>query len=230
MGDFRMPSLGADMEYGTLLEWLVQPGTKVRRGDVVAVVDTDKSTIDVEVFESGVVAELLVEPGERVPVGTVLARLTPAGERAACGSPCGVGRDSGNPGGVGRDSSSHHPAPGARVHRVLTARAPHGRGEAPRRRRHGRIRSRRADHPRRCRSSWRRDRGTASAIGHPRLALRSPSRPGTKRGRRRPARVGPCWRRHRPGRAERVRSRDRSDRRCRVRRIGRRPCAAASAR
>ncbi|MGD9700900.1 MAG: dihydrolipoamide acetyltransferase family protein [Acidimicrobiia bacterium] len=79
MGEFRMPSLGADMEYGTLIEWLVHPGDQVRRGDVVAVVDTDKSTIDVEVFESGHVAELLVEPGERVPVGTVLARLTAAG-------------------------------------------------------------------------------------------------------------------------------------------------------
>ena len=40
MTDFRMPSLGADMEAGTLVEWLVKPGDKVRRGDVVAVVET----------------------------------------------------------------------------------------------------------------------------------------------------------------------------------------------
>ena len=75
MGEFRMPSLGADMEYGTLVEWLVKPGDIVKRGDVVAVVDTDKSTIDVEVFDTGVIDELLVEPGERVPVGALLARL-----------------------------------------------------------------------------------------------------------------------------------------------------------
>ncbi len=75
MGEFRMPSLGADMEQGTLVEWRVAPGDSVRRGDIVAVVDTDKATIDVEVFESGVVQELLVEPGATVPVGTPLARI-----------------------------------------------------------------------------------------------------------------------------------------------------------
>ncbi len=75
MGDFTMPSLGADMEAGTVVEWRVQPGDAVRRGDIVAVVDTEKSTIEVEVFEDGVVTELLVPEGEEVPVGTPLARL-----------------------------------------------------------------------------------------------------------------------------------------------------------
>lgn len=80
MGVFRMPSLGADMDEGTLLEWLVKPGDEVHKGDVVAVVDTAKSAIDVEVFESGVVAELLIEPGTLVPVGTPLARIAEAVE------------------------------------------------------------------------------------------------------------------------------------------------------
>ncbi|HVV36124.1 MAG TPA: dihydrolipoamide acetyltransferase family protein [Acidimicrobiales bacterium] len=75
MGEFRMPSLGADMEVGTILEWRVHPGDTVHRGDIVAVVDTEKATIDVEVFEDGVVEELLVEPGVQVPVGAVLARI-----------------------------------------------------------------------------------------------------------------------------------------------------------
>lgn len=70
-----MPSLGADMDRGTLLEWLVSPGDVVAKGDIVAVVDTEKSDIEVEVFESGVVAELLVGVGEEVPVGTPLARI-----------------------------------------------------------------------------------------------------------------------------------------------------------
>ena len=73
MGEFRMPSLGADMESGTIVEWLVKPGDVVHRGDIVAVVDTDKADIDVEIFESGVVEELLVPVGQRVPVGTPLA-------------------------------------------------------------------------------------------------------------------------------------------------------------
>jgi pyruvate dehydrogenase E2 component (dihydrolipoamide acetyltransferase) len=86
MGDFVMPSLGADMDTGTLLEWHVQPGDTVQRGDIVAVVDTDKSTIDVEVFEDGVITELLVEPGTEVPVGTALAHITaPTGAAKAVG-------------------------------------------------------------------------------------------------------------------------------------------------
>ena len=79
MTEFRMPSLGADMDRGTVVEWRVRPGDAVHRGDIVAVVDTDKSDIDVEIFEDGVIEELLVEPGRAVPVGTVLARVGPVG-------------------------------------------------------------------------------------------------------------------------------------------------------
>jgi pyruvate dehydrogenase E2 component (dihydrolipoamide acetyltransferase) len=75
--EFRMPSLGADMDEGTLLEWLVAPGDHVHHGQVVAVVDTSKAAIEVEVFSDGVVDELLVEPGTTVEVGAALARLRP---------------------------------------------------------------------------------------------------------------------------------------------------------
>jgi pyruvate dehydrogenase E2 component (dihydrolipoamide acetyltransferase) len=78
MGEFTMPSLGADMDRGTLLEWRVHPGDHVRRGDIVAVVDTEKSAVEVEVFETGVIDELLVEPGTEVEVGTPLARISAA--------------------------------------------------------------------------------------------------------------------------------------------------------
>jgi len=79
MAEFTMPSLGADMDEGTLLEWLVHPGDQVRKGDVLAVVDTSKSAVEVESFVAGVVDALLVEPGTTVPVGTVLATLSEAG-------------------------------------------------------------------------------------------------------------------------------------------------------
>jgi pyruvate dehydrogenase E2 component (dihydrolipoamide acetyltransferase) len=95
VADFLMPSLGADMEHGKIVEWLVKPGDYVRRGDLVAVVDTDKTVMDVESFQEGVVAELLVDPGATVPIGTPLARITPtpaetgapAGPPAAAGAP-----------------------------------------------------------------------------------------------------------------------------------------------
>jgi pyruvate dehydrogenase E2 component (dihydrolipoamide acetyltransferase) len=75
MAEFRMPALGADMESGTVVEWLVAPGEHVHRGDVIAVVDTDKAAIDVECFTDGVVDRLLVQPGQRVAVGTPLALI-----------------------------------------------------------------------------------------------------------------------------------------------------------
>jgi len=75
MGEFRMPSLGADMETGKLVEWLVVPGQRVRRGDIVAMVETQKGLFEVEIFADGVMGELLVQPGQTVPVGTLLATI-----------------------------------------------------------------------------------------------------------------------------------------------------------
>ncbi|MFI1731156.1 2-oxo acid dehydrogenase subunit E2 [Streptomyces acidicola] len=88
MAEFTMPSLGADMDEGTLLEWLVGPGDLVHKGDPVAVVETAKSTIEVECFETGTMANLLVEPGTTVPVGTPLALIGPTAEKP--GEPQGV--------------------------------------------------------------------------------------------------------------------------------------------
>ena len=95
-----MPALGADMDEGTLLEWLVKPGDEVRKGEVIAVVDTDKAAIEVESFAAGRVERLIVNPGETVPVGTLLATIAEhaAGEVApeappATGRGEGAGRE-----------------------------------------------------------------------------------------------------------------------------------------
>ena len=75
MAEFRMPSLGADMEAGTLVEWMVKPGDLVKRGDVVAVVETQKGAIEIEIFEAGQIEQILVDVGGKVPVGTPLAHI-----------------------------------------------------------------------------------------------------------------------------------------------------------
>lgn len=80
-----MPSLGADMEVGTLIAWRKRVGDAVRRGDIIAEVETEKGIIEVEVFEGGVVEELLVAPGTKVPVGTPLAMIGDG--RAASAAP-----------------------------------------------------------------------------------------------------------------------------------------------
>jgi pyruvate dehydrogenase E2 component (dihydrolipoamide acetyltransferase) len=82
MIEFKLPSLGADMDEGKLLEWKVKPGDQVKRGDLVAVVETPKAAVDIEVWQDGVVHELITQPGTTIPVGTVMARLLEAGESA----------------------------------------------------------------------------------------------------------------------------------------------------
>jgi len=83
MMEFKLPSLGADMDQGKLLEWKVKSGDAVKRGQVIAVVDTSKAAVEVEIWHDGVIQDLITKPGETIPVGTVMARLAAAGEIAA---------------------------------------------------------------------------------------------------------------------------------------------------
>ena len=70
-----MPSLGADMQAGTVVAWLKRPGDRLQRGDTIAEVDTEKGVIDVEVFSAGVLESIVVPVGTKVPVGTVMATI-----------------------------------------------------------------------------------------------------------------------------------------------------------
>lgn len=76
-----MPSLGADMDEGKLNEWLVSPGDTVKRGQIVAVVETTKAAVEIECWHDGVVGELLVPVGQTVAVGTPLATLLEPGDK-----------------------------------------------------------------------------------------------------------------------------------------------------
>lgn len=73
MSKFVMPSLGADMEDGVLVEQLIAAGEKVTRGDIIAAVETQKGVIEIEVFEDGFLDEWLISLGTTVPVGTPIA-------------------------------------------------------------------------------------------------------------------------------------------------------------
>ncbi|MDE4173730.1 dihydrolipoamide acetyltransferase family protein [Phaeobacter sp. PT47_59] len=87
MSAFLMPSLGADMEAGTLMEQVIAPGQPVARGDIIAVVETQKGAIEIECYATGTVTEWLVAIGERVPVGTPLARIDTGEEEAEQAAP-----------------------------------------------------------------------------------------------------------------------------------------------
>ena len=70
-----MPSLGADMEDGTLVEQLIAPGERVSRGDIIGAVETQKGTIEIEVFEEGFLDKWLIPLGTKVAVGTPIAMI-----------------------------------------------------------------------------------------------------------------------------------------------------------
>jgi len=73
--DFNLPSLGSDMEAGTVIEWLVAVGDIVHKGDVLVRVDTEKADIDVETWHEGAIVEIVAEPGTTLAVGATLAKL-----------------------------------------------------------------------------------------------------------------------------------------------------------
>ena len=82
--EVKVPDIG-DFKDVAVIELLVKPGDRVKKGQVVAIVDTSKAAVDVEIWFDGTVHELLIEPGAPIPVGTVLATLLAPGEKT--GSP-----------------------------------------------------------------------------------------------------------------------------------------------
>lgn len=83
MYEFKMPSLGAEMTQGKLLEWKVNVGDSIKKHDIIAVVDTDKAAIEIESFADGVVEKLISVVGDIIPVGGVMALITGEAEKTA---------------------------------------------------------------------------------------------------------------------------------------------------
>jgi len=82
--EIKMPALSPTMEVGTLSKWMVAVGDDVRSGDVIAEIETDKATMEVEAVDDGKMAKIAVADGtENVPVGTVIALLAEDGEDVA---------------------------------------------------------------------------------------------------------------------------------------------------
>ncbi len=73
-----MPRLGMTMQEGTLIEWRVQPGDRIEKGQIVVVIESEKTEVEIEATAPGFVRHIYVEPGTTVPCATVLAALTDA--------------------------------------------------------------------------------------------------------------------------------------------------------
>ena len=76
----EMPKLSDTMEEGVIAKWNVEEGDKVESGDIIAEVETDKATMDVEVFDAGTILKILAEEGDAVPLGKTMAIIGEEGE------------------------------------------------------------------------------------------------------------------------------------------------------
>lgn len=84
--EILMPALSPTMEEGKLAKWLVKEGSRIKAGDIIAEIETDKATMEVEAVDDGVVGQLLVAAGtEKVRVNTPIAVLLGEGEKAGAG-------------------------------------------------------------------------------------------------------------------------------------------------
>ena len=89
MPDVLMPRLSDTMEQGVLSQWVKHEGDQVRKGDVLAVIETDKAAMDMEAYDEGVLTRILVQEGASVPIGTPIAVIGEAGDvRAAARRRC----------------------------------------------------------------------------------------------------------------------------------------------
>ena len=75
-----MPNLGYDMTEGKLLRWLKREGDTVKVGELIAEIETDKATIEIESYDAGILRHILVAEGASAPVGTPIGVITTPGE------------------------------------------------------------------------------------------------------------------------------------------------------
>ena len=116
MPDVIMPRLSDTMEEGTLARWLKNPGDSVHRGDVLAEIETDKATMELEAYDDGVLEQVLLGAGETAPIGQVIAVLgagtgrRPAADRPAASPAAGGPADGAGQGEDGPEGPASPPA------------------------------------------------------------------------------------------------------------------------
>jgi pyruvate dehydrogenase E2 component (dihydrolipoamide acetyltransferase) len=116
-----MPALSPTMEKGNLAKWLKKEGDKVKSGDVIAEIETDKATMEVEAVDEGTLAKILVPEGTQdVPVNNIIAVLASEGEDVKAASA-----------GAGTAAQKPAPAPEAPAAKPATAAAPEAKAPAP---------------------------------------------------------------------------------------------------
>jgi pyruvate dehydrogenase E2 component (dihydrolipoamide acetyltransferase) len=117
MSEITMPRLSDTMQEGTIARWLKQPGDEIKKGDILAEIETDKATMDLEAYEAGTLQQILVQAGETVPIGQAVALI---GTGAAVQPPA--------PAAARTSAEETHPAPAPAASTSAQGKSP-GTGE-----------------------------------------------------------------------------------------------------
>jgi pyruvate dehydrogenase E2 component (dihydrolipoamide acetyltransferase) len=115
--EVKMPRLSDTMEQGTVVRWAVKPGQKVKSGDVIADIETDKATMELQTFDDGTVSELAVAEGATVKVGTTIMKLDDGASAGASNAAAGTASAAA---GSGKKAETSAPAPAARASAATT--------------------------------------------------------------------------------------------------------------
>ena len=121
--ELTMPRLSDTMEAGTVIKWNVKEGDPVRSGSVLADIETDKATMEMQCFDDGKLAAILVEPGKQVKVGTTIALIALEGEDVAAVK-AGGGKSGATPVANAPAPVAKAPAPAAKVDVTAAKTAP----------------------------------------------------------------------------------------------------------
>ncbi|MFZ4575110.1 MAG: dihydrolipoamide acetyltransferase family protein [Phycisphaerales bacterium] len=119
-----MPRLSDTMQQGTIVKWNVKEGQKVKSGDVIADIETDKATMELQTFDDGTVAKLAVPQGQTVPVGTAIVILATAGEDVGAAARSAAAPAAKAAVAAGAKTAANPPAPTAAA--IAVAEPAHG--------------------------------------------------------------------------------------------------------
>ncbi|MGB1874331.1 MAG: pyruvate dehydrogenase complex dihydrolipoamide acetyltransferase [Akkermansiaceae bacterium] len=133
--NIEMPKLSDTMTEGTLVKWNKQQGDTIEIGDVIAEVETDKATMEMEAFDEGILSEILVQEGEKAAVGAILGVLLEEGEEAPAGGSAAAAASAPEQAAVDDASAADQPAneapaPASAPAPATPAAAPGGRIKA----------------------------------------------------------------------------------------------------
>ena len=130
MTEVIMPKMGDGMEEGTLNEWLKKDGDKVKSGEVIGTIQTDKATLELEAPASGILSGILLEAGGTVPVGRAIAAILKDGESLPAGWGSGSSTPAASANAEAPASSEAAPTPAATTETPAAAMANTGRVKA----------------------------------------------------------------------------------------------------